>query len=164
MRNDEKQTSTAIAAGNIPMKRITVIGASAGVGSLAVQQALQNGAMVTALSRNLDALADNANLVKVPGSGTSVADVKRAVVNADAVVIAVGMGNSTKATTLFTDVAKAVLVALAELNAQPPLVVLTGFGAGDSGAYQIFPVNLVFRFMLKKVYENKTATEQILTA
>ena len=146
------------------MKRIAIIGASAGVGFLTVQQALQNGAIVVALSRHLEALADNTNLVKVPGSGTSVADVKRAVVNADAVIIAVGKGSSTKATTLFTDVARTVLEALRELNAQPPLVVLTGFGAGDSGAYQTFPMNLVFRFMLKKVYENKTAMEKILTA
>src|ERR1017187_5620871 len=143
------------------MKRIAVIGASAGVGLLTVQQALQDGATVTALSRNLNSLADHPNLVKVPGSGTSVADVKRAVVNADAVIIAVGTGNSTKATSLFSDVAKTVLEALRELNAQPPLVVLTGFGAGDSAPYQTFPMNLVFRFMLKKVYENKTAMERI---
>ena len=145
------------------MKQITIIGASAGVGLLTVKQALQKGLTVVALARTTIPLADQPNLVKQSGSATSVSDVKKAITGSDAIIITVGQGNSLNATTLFTDAATALLQALNELKMQPPLVVLTGFGAGDSAAYVGFPKNLVFRFLLNAVYANKTTMETQIT-
>ena len=145
------------------MKQITIIGASAGVGLLTVKQALEKGLSVVALARTTIPLADQPNLVKLSGSATSVTDVKKAITGSDALIITVGQGNSLKATTLFTDTATALLQALNELNLQPPLVVLTGFGAGDNAHYHRFPMNLVFRFLLNDVYANKTAMETQIT-
>ena len=141
------------------MRQITIVGASAGVGLLTVKQALQKGLTVVALARTTIPLADQPNLVKLAGSATSVSDVKKAIMGSDAIIITVGQGNSLKATTLFTDVATTLLQALNELKVQPPLVVLTGFGAGDSASYVGFPRNLVFRFLLNDIYANKTAME-----
>ncbi len=146
------------------MKQLTVIGASAGVGLLTVQQALQNGHKVVALSRNLKMLPEQANLKKIQGSATSIADVKEAIKDSDAIIVAIGTGSSTKATTLYTDTAHTLLAALRETKTHPPLIVLTGFGAGESGHYQSFLMGLVMRFMLKDVYVNKTAMEELITA
>lgn len=145
------------------MKQLTVIGASAGIGLLTVQQGLQRGHTVVALSRNLKAVPDQANLIKVQGSATSVADVKKAIIGSDAIIVTIGTGSSTKATTLYTDAARTLLAALRELDTRPPLIVLTGFGAGESGQYQSFLMSLVMRFMLKDIYANKTAMEELIT-
>lgn len=145
------------------MKQLTVIGASAGVGLLTVQQGLQKGYKVVALSRNLKTLPDQANLIKIQGSATLRADVEKAIAGSDAIIVTIGT-TSTKATTLYTDAARILLATLPELNRQPPLIVLTGFGAGESGKYQSFLMSLLMRFMLKDVYANKTAMEELITA
>jgi len=41
-----------------------------------------------------------------------------------------------------------------------PVIVLTGFGAGDSGAYQGWFMRLIFRLLLKDVYADKTEMER----
>ncbi|SFD83816.1 NAD(P)-dependent oxidoreductase [Spirosoma endophyticum] len=146
------------------MKQITVIGASAGVGLLTVQQALKNGNKVVALSRHIDTLPDQPNLISLQGSSTSLADVKKAVAGSDVIIVTIGTGSSTKATTLYTESARVLLQALAELNVQPPLLVVTGFGAGDSAHYQSFLMSLVMRFLLKAVYADKTAMEELITS
>lgn len=140
---------------------IAVIGASAGVGLLTVEEALRKGHHVNTLSRQLPPIADQ-NLRKMIGSATSPIDVRMVLRGMDAVIIAVGTGASTKATTLYTDTANAVLSALAELKMDIPLIVVTGFGAGDSASYQKFPMNLLFWMFLDKVYENKTEMERLI--
>jgi len=114
-----------------PMK-ITVIGASAGVGLEVVRLALQKGHEVTSLSRSVEPLPKDHKLHIVQGSSKSADDVRHAIEGAEAILVALGTGNSTKATTLYTDSARALLQVLKETGAIPPLIVLTGFGAGDS--------------------------------
>ena len=143
------------------MKTITIIGASRGVGLLTVKQALANGHNVIALSQNLSTLPEDANLTKIQGSATNVADVKNAISGSDAVIVTIG-SVSTKATTLYTEAAAAILQAFKETGAQIPLIVLTGFGAGDSAPYNSFIARIVFALMLKKVYANKTAMEEMI--
>ena len=116
-------------------KQITVIGASAGVGLLCVTQALAKGHKVVALSRTTDSYPNHPNLVVIKGSATNVADLKKAIANSNAVLVALGTGTSMKATTLYTDAATALINAQNETQTQIPFIVLTGFGAGDSPQY-----------------------------
>ncbi len=145
------------------MKQITIIGASRGVGLLAVKQALKNGNRVVALSQNLDTLPDDANLTKIKGSATNVADVRNAIAGSDGIIVAIGTV-STKATTLYSDAARAIVQACKDTNAEAPLIVLTGFGSGESGKYQGIVMKILFSLVLKKVYENKTEMEKIVAA
>lgn len=143
---------------------IAVVGASAGVGLLTVKRALERGHKVTALSRSGMQIQPNANLISVTGSATVAEDVKRVIQNADAVIVTIGTGKSTKATTLYTDAAAALIQAQKELQTKIPFIVLTGFGTGESGKYHGWVMKILFSLLLKKVYENKTKMEEMIAA
>ena len=142
---------------------ITIIGASAGVGLEAVKRALQRNHTVTTLSRSEISLQDK-NLTTLKGNATNKADLKKSIENADAVIVALGTGKSliTKATTLYSDFAKLLVEVQTETNTQVPFIVLTGFGAGDSGAYNSFITEIFFALLLKNIYKDKTKMEEII--
>lgn len=68
-----------------------------------------------------------------------------------------------KPTTLYTDFARALLSLQPTLD-QVPVQILTGFGAGDSAVYQPPFAKLLFRLLLRAVYENKSAMEHMIEA
>jgi hypothetical protein len=68
-----------------------------------------------------------------------------------------------KATTLYSDFARLLAEVQQETNTQIPFIVLTGFGAGESGQYNGFIMKLFFKFLLKDVYADKTKMEEIIT-
>lgn len=142
---------------------ITIIGASAGVGLLSVAQALENGHFVTAMSTNTSAIPHHLALTKINGSATSVEDVKRAVKNADAVLVTIGTKKK-KGTTLFSSMAKAVIVAMNELESTSPVLVISGFGVGASIKYSSFIMKMVIRFFLKDQYADKGLMEKLFKA
>jgi putative NADH-flavin reductase len=142
--------------------KISIIGAGAGVGLQSVLQALEKGHTVTALSTNTTTLLDHPLLTKINGSATSLADMKTALQGAEAVLITVGTKNK-KATTLFSDIAKTLIQAAAELNFTAPILVITGFGAGESGGYLSFFMRTIIRFFLKDQYADKTLMEKMIT-
>lgn len=141
---------------------ITIIGASAGVGLEAVKIALQRSHKVTTLSRSKIQLPSNTNLTTLTGSATNKAELKRSIENADAVIVALGTGKSTKATTLYSDFARLLVEVQQETNQQIPFIVLTGFGAGESAKYNSFFMRLLFNLLLKAVYADKTKMEEII--
>lgn len=142
---------------------ISIIGASSGVGLLAVQQALAKGYHVTTLSRSVATLPDHPRLTKVVGTATAAADLRRVLPGADAVLITVG-STQKNATPLFTDTAHALLEATAEAPLTAPVLVLTGFGAGASAPYLSWWMRLVIKFFLQREYEDKAHLEALLAA
>ncbi|MBB2951112.1 NAD(P)-dependent oxidoreductase [Sphingobacterium sp. JUb56] len=142
---------------------IAIIGAGAGIGLHAVKQAVEKGHTVTALSTNTDQLPTHPNLIKIKGSATVSDDLKNAIKNTDAVLITVGTKNK-KATTLFSDIAKALISVTADLNFSSPVLVITGFGAGESKGYLSFFMRTVISLFLKDQYNNKTIMEDLITA
>ncbi len=143
---------------------LTIIGASAGVGLETVKRALERNHKVTTLSRSEINLPNHPNLLSIKGSATNKTDLKKSMEKADAVIVALGTGKSMKATTLYSDFAKLLLEVQQETNAQIPFIVLTGFGAGESGRYNSFFMKLFFKFLLKDVYADKTIMEEIITS
>ncbi|WP_428229917.1 NAD(P)-dependent oxidoreductase [Flavobacterium sp.] len=141
---------------------IAIIGAGAGIGLESVTLALKNGHVVTALSTNTDQISNHANLIKINGSATSPTDLKKTVQNADVVIITVGTKNK-KATTLFSDIANTLIKVTDDLNFSSPVLVITGFGAGESKKYLSFFMKTVISLFLKDQYINKTIMEQIIT-
>ena len=140
--------------------KITIIGASAGVGLLTVQQALEKGHQVTALSRNTAPIPDQARLTKINGNATVVADVKKVLAGAEAVIITIGTKDKT-VTTLYTDTAKAVIAAATDLRLTAPILAITGFGIGDSSQYLNLLMWFVIKVLLKKQSEDKARLEQL---
>ena len=142
-------------------KAIGIIGASAGVGLLCSRIALERGHRVTTLSRSVDRLPEHPNLRALRGSATDLADLRRASEGADALLVTLGTGMDRKPTQLYTDFGRALLQLQSALG-QIPLIVLTGFGAGDSAAYQGPLARLFFRLFLQAVYANKSELEAML--
>jgi putative NADH-flavin reductase len=142
---------------------ITIIGASAGVGLETVKRALERNHQVTTLSRSPINLPENDNLTCLKGSATNRDDLVLSIANADAVIVALGTGKSMKATTLYSDFARLLVDIQKEKSRQVPFIVLTGFGAGPSGAYLTLLMKLFFSLFLKKVYADKTRMEEIVT-
>ena len=143
---------------------ITIIGASAGVGIETVKRALDRKHNVTTLSRSEINLSSNNNLTMLKGSATNKADLIKSIEKADAVIVALGTGKSMKPTTLYSDFAKLLVKVQSETNTQIPFIVLTGFGAGESGHYNGFIMKLLFKFLLKDVYADKTKMEEIISS
>lgn len=141
--------------------KIAVIGASAGIGLEVTRLALQKGHDVATLSRRIVPLPDDAKLRRVQGSAINPNDVRATVEGAEAILVTLGV-KSPFATTLFSDSARLLLQVLQETNSAPTLIVLTGFGAGDSWSYNSFPVKVLFTLLLKKVYSDKTVQEQVI--
>lgn len=143
--------------------KITIIGASAGVGFEAVKRALARNHDVTTLSRSVINLPTTPNLKTIKGSATNKAELFESIKNADAVIVALGTGTSMKATSLYSDFAKLLTEICKEQNIEIPFIVLTGFGAGNSRPYLngIF-MKLFFKFFLNDVYADKGKMEEII--
>lgn len=141
--------------------KITIIGASAGIGLEVTRLALEKGHEVTTLSRRVVPLPDHLKLRRVQGSATNPNDVRGAVEGAEAILVALGV-KSPFATTLFSDSARILLQVLKETGSTPILLVLTGFGAGDSWGYNALPMKLMFTLLLKKVYADKSEQERVI--
>ncbi len=143
--------------------KITIIGASAGIGLQCARLALEKGHEVTTLSRRVVPLPDRAKLKRVQGSATSPNDVKAVVDGAGAILVTLGV-KSPLATTLFSDSARLLLQVLQETGSSATLLVLTGFGTGDSWNYNALPMKILFTLLLKKVYADKSEQERLVTA
>lgn len=142
--------------------KIAIIGAAAGIGLQSVTQALKRGHTVTALSRNTDSLPNHPKLIKINGSATSTVDLKNAIKGSDAVLITVGTKNK-KATTLFSDIANALIGVTSDLSFSSPILIITGFGAGESKGYLSLFMRTVISLFLKEQYANKTIMEELIT-
>ncbi|MGE3976757.1 MAG: NAD(P)-dependent oxidoreductase [Nitrospira sp.] len=143
--------------------KIAVIGASAGVGLQATRLALEKGHDVTTLSRRIVPFPDHAKLRRVQGSATSLNDVRAAVTGAHAILVTLGV-KSPFATTLFSDSARLLLQVQQETGSSPTLIVLTGFGTGNSWSYNPFPMKILFTLLLKKVYADKSEQERVIAS
>ncbi|MBD8082843.1 NAD(P)-dependent oxidoreductase [Chryseobacterium caseinilyticum] len=141
---------------------IAIIGAGAGIGLESVIQALEKGHNVTALSTKSDHIPDHPNLIKINGNATSSIDMTKTIKNADVILITVGTKNK-KATTLFSDIAETLIKVGRELNFSSPVLIITGFGAGESKNYVNFFMRTVISLFLKDQYINKTEMEELIT-
>ncbi len=142
---------------------ICIIGASKGVGLCAVKRALARGHHVTTLSRSRLSLTPHINLHPFQGDATSDIDLEHAIAGTDAILVTLGRGFDTRATTLYTDFADTLLKLHKKRPITVPVILLTGFGAGDSREYLTFWNRQVFKYILNEVYINKTEMEEKLS-
>lgn len=141
--------------------KISIIGASAGIGLETTRHALERGHEVTTLSRRRVSLPDQAKLKRVQGSAINASNVRAAVEGTETILVTLGV-KSPFATTLFSDSARILLQTIREMGSSPTLIVLTGFGAGDSWRYNSFPMKLLFTLLLKAVYADKSEQERLI--
>jgi putative NADH-flavin reductase len=142
---------------------IAIIGASAGIGLEVVKRGLNRNHSITTLSRSEVEIEDKKLLKMILGDATNKADLLSSIQNADALIITLGTRKSMKATTLFSDFAKLIVEIDRENKIDIPVIVVTGFGAGESKNYASLPVKIFLKFFLKDVYADKAKMEEIIT-
>ncbi|MDX3457387.1 SDR family oxidoreductase [Streptomyces sp. ME02-8801-2C] len=135
--------------------KLLILGATGPTGRHLVDSALNAGDQVTALVRNPAALGDLAEKVTVvAGDATSRRDVAAALAGQDALVAALGRGNSVVADDLFTR-SSAAVIAAAETMGVSRLVWLSSFGVGHTLAWSSPAQKLIYRTLLRSIYANK---------
>lgn len=144
--------------------KISIIGASAGLGLETVKRALERNHEVTTLSRTPVQLPRKASFNAVLGNAINKADLLKAIYGADAVIVTLGTGKNMKATTLFSDFAKVAVAVQAENSLDIPFIFVTGFGTGDSANYVNWFVKLFLKYFLKDVYADKAQLEALVAA
>jgi uncharacterized protein YbjT (DUF2867 family) len=108
---------------------IIVFGASKGVGRQVVQQALEKGHTVTAFARNPN-LVPHPNLSVVQGDALDADAVSQAMTGFDAVICALGSGNTNEARVRSTGTTN--IVAAMRAKGIKRLVAVSSFAVGDS--------------------------------
>lgn len=144
--------------------KISIIGASAGVGLATVKRALERGHYVTTLSRSDVTLPSNKNLKTRKGSAIKEEDLRDAIHGSDAVIVTLGTGKKIGKTTLFSDFAMTLLKIHKTEGINVPVIILSGFGASESLNYFSTVEKLVFNLLLSKVYDDKTKMETLVRA
>lgn len=142
---------------------ITIIGASAGIGLEAVKRGLNRNHSITTLSRSEIEIEDKNSINSILGDATNKEDLKKAIQNADALVITLGTAKNMKTTTLFSDFAELIVEIHGENKIDVPVIFVTGFGTGESQNYVSWLVKMFLKYLLKDVYADKTKMEQIIT-
>ncbi len=152
-------------ANGVRAMRLTIIGASRGIGRKALEYALERGHSVRALARSADSIPiDHDQLEKIAGSALSPEDVAQAIDGAEAVILCIGAPRDLrilKPTTLFSDAAKVLIPAMQTAGIQR-LLAVTGFGAGDSAAKLSTLEKIPFKLILGRAYADKVVQEQMI--
>lgn len=147
--------------------KLTVIGASRGIGRKVVDYALSRGHSVRALARSADRMGlDAPGFEPIVGDATDPAALALAVQGADAVILTLGVPRDLRAlgrTTLFSDATRALIPAM-EAAGIRRLLTVTGFGAGDSAGRLSTVERIPFRLFLGRAYADKTVQEEMIRA
>ena len=98
------------------------------------------------------------------GDATNKADLLHSIQNAEAIIVTLGTVKNTKSTTLFSDFAKLIVEINKENKIDIPVIVVTGFGAGESKNYVSWLIKMFLKYLLKDAYADKTKMEEIITS
>ena len=141
--------------------RLFVLGASGGVGSLLLEQAVLRGRSITAQTRSADRLVATAAVEVVVGSPADEGFLRRHMAGHDAVILCVGIDGIGK-TTLFSDTTRAVVTAM-QASGVRRLVAVTGVGAGETKGHGGWFYNrIIYPFFTRNRYADKDRQEAII--
>lgn len=144
---------------------IVIIGASAGIGRLAVDEAVSRELPVRAFARSADQMPAQDLVEPVTGDALSLEDVTKALTGAQAVVYCLGIKERIamlwEAETLFSATTEVLLTAMAATGTRR-LVAVTGFGAGRSRAAMSRLERIGHRAILGRPYADKDRQEAMI--
>ncbi|WP_416974809.1 NAD(P)-dependent oxidoreductase [Streptomyces sp. 4F14] len=142
--------------------KLLVLGATGPTGRHVIDLALRSGDSVTAFVRNPAALGDMADQVTVAtGDATSRRDIAGAAGGHDAIVSALGRGNSIRADGLFTRASTALTGAAEEADVRR-LVWLSSFGVGATFAESSSTQKAIYRTLLRSIYADKKIADEYI--
>jgi putative NADH-flavin reductase len=145
---------------------ILIMGATSGIGALAVEEALSRGLPVRAFARSADKLEPREGLEPCAGDARNPEDLRRALEGTRAVVYALGIRERLsmlwQRETLFSETTRALLAAMKQAGVTR-LVAVTGFGAGRSSHAMSRIERAGHGAVLGRVYADKTRQEDLIT-
>lgn len=143
--------------------KLTIIGASRGIGSQLLKFAIEEGHEITALLRKPEKLRiSNPNLHKIKGDILDPSSVVAVTSGQDAVCVCVGIPPTRKPVDLFSKGIRNVLSAI-DNNPDTKLIVITGIGAGDSKWHGGFLYDRIINpLLLKEIYKDKDREEALI--
>jgi putative NADH-flavin reductase len=142
---------------------LTIIGATRGIGTELLEQALLSNNFVTVLARNPSAIEKDDNLLRVLRGDIIDADaVDTAIKGQHAVCVTIGQRPTRKPVSLFSDGTKNVIAAMRHHSVKK-LVCVTGIGAGSSkGHGGFFYDRIIMPILLQTIYEDKNIQEELV--
>ena len=142
--------------------KLTIFGATGGVGANLTAQALADGHKVRAVTRNPDSIRQSTeNLEKFTGDVLNPASVKSALHGADAVFCALGMPLLNR-DGLRTEGTRNIIDAMNQTGVSR-LICLSGLGAGDSRAILPTLLRYVLRpTLMRHLYKDHEAQEKLV--
>lgn len=162
MSSDPDATTPPAAQADAP---VVVLGATSGIGALAVDAALRRGLKVRGFARSADRLAPREGLIPVTGDARNRDDLERALEGASAVIYALGIKERPamlwEEEALFSQSTAALLEAMV-LAGVSRLVAVTGFGAGRSRVAMSSLERFGHGIFLGRVYADKSRQEDLI--
>ncbi len=149
----------------MPTRRILVLGATGATGRQVIEQAAGLGLEVTALVRTPDKLPAIAGAVRVVIGDvrTDSPAVREAYAGQDAVVSALGAGQSFKPRGLMVQAVPLIIAAMREHGVRR-LIFTSAFGVGPTWQDTPFLPRLFVKTLLRDVYADKTEGERFIKA
>jgi len=145
--------------------KLLIIGATRGIGSQLLEQALQVGHAVTALVRDPQKMPKQHDGLRViQGDILDLESVQSAIAEQEAVCVTIGIGITWKPVTVFSQGTRNVLEAMRRQGVRR-LICITGIGAGDSKGHGGFLYDGLFNpLLLKTIYADKDRQEALIRA
>jgi len=144
---------------------ILIMGATSGIGKLALKEAVRLDLPVRAFARSADSLEKTRLVEPFPGDATDREDVAHALKGVRAVIYALGISESLsmlwQKETLFSTTTETLVKAMSEAGVRR-LVAVTGYGAGRSKDAMSTLERLGHSALLGRVYADKDRQEQII--
>ncbi len=146
---------------------ILIMGATSGIGALALREALDRGLAVRAFSRSADDLPPEPRLETVSGDARDRDAIAGALAGVRAVIYALGIRERLamlwEKETLFSESTEILLEEMPKAGVSR-LVAVTGFGAGRSRAAMSSLESLGHKAVLGRPYDDKDRQEEMITA
>ena len=143
--------------------RLLILGATGPTGRNLVDQALGAGHEVTALARNTFRLPDaHPRLAVAVGDATDTRTLEDAMRGKDAVLSALGAGNSLRSQ--IASCAMAALIPAMRARALNRVIFLSSFGVGASFEQASLLQRIAFRTMLRQIFADKAKADAMLRA
>jgi len=141
--------------------RLFILGASGGVGSSLLQQAIAHGHEVTGQTRDARRLSAQSAVRVAVGAPTDQAFLRQNLAGMDAVILCIGV-DAIGRTTLFSDTSEAVVAAMRATGVKR-LVAITGIGAGDTKGHGGWLYNyVIYPLFTRHRYADKDRQEAII--
>ena len=142
---------------------LVVFGASGGTGQEIIKQALEQGHEVTAFVRDPTKLQIKDSRLHII-EGDALKDqpaIAMAIAGKDAIICALGVGNSLKSAGLIAG-GMAAIVPAARKHDVRRLILISAFGVGESSRNAPLVPRLMYRLLLGDIYRDKKAGEDIV--